>query len=225
MIRYGVPAGIQGTVFSTSNVIIQSSVNSFGVAAIAGNAAAANLESFTYVSMNAVYQSCLAFTSQNLGAKNYSKLRRILYICIALVTVIGTVMSGLILVFQKPLLSLYIATASVETTVPSAEIFNFGMRRIAIISMTYFLCGVMDTIVGGLRGLGTSLVPMTVSIIGVCGIRLVWIFTLFAAVGTFECLMWSYPVSWLITAILHYICYNIKLSSVLKKAKNEERKV
>ena len=225
MIRYGVPAGIQGTVFSTSNVIIQSSVNSFGVAAIAGNAAAANLESFTYVSMNAVYQSCLAFTSQNLGAKNYSKLRRILYICIALVTVIGTVMSGLILVFQKPLLSLYIATASVETTVPSAEIFNFGMRRIAIISMTYFLCGVMDTVVGGLRGLGTSLVPMTVSIIGVCGIRLVWIFTLFAAVGTFECLMWSYPVSWLITAILHYICYNIKLSSVLKKAKNEERKV
>ncbi len=223
MIRYGVPAGVQGTVFSASNVIIQSSINSFGVAAISGNAAAVNIENITYVAMNAMHQTCLAFTSQNVGAKNYYRLRRIFYICVALVTAIGIGISALILLFQRPLLSLYTAATSVESVVSPAEILDFGMRRIAIISLTYFLCGIMDTIVGGLRGLGTSLVPMIVSIIGVCGIRIVWIFTLFQHVSnTFECLMWSYPVSWIITAILHFICYNVKLHSVLKKAKTED---
>ncbi len=223
MIRYGVPAGIQGTVFSASNVIIQSSVNSFGVAAISGNAAAANIEGITFTAMNAMHQSCLAFTSQNMGAGNYHRLRRIFYTCLASVAVIGISISAIIMIFQRPLLSLYTAATSVESSVLPEAILDFGMRRITVISLTYFICGIMDTMVGGLRGLGTSIVPMAVSIVGVCGIRIVWIYTLFEQVSrTFECLMWSYPVSWIITALLHFICYNIKLHSVLKKAKPEE---
>ncbi len=222
MIRYGVPAGIQGTVFSASNVIIQSSINSFGIAAISGNAAAANIEGITFTAMNALHQSCLAFTSQNFGAKNYDRLRRIFYICIASVAVVGVLISAVIMIFKQPLLSLYTAATSVESAVSPEAILDFGIRRINVISFTYFICGVMDTMVGGLRGLGTSVVPMVVSIVGVCGIRIVWIFTVFQQVGTFECLLWSYPVSWIITATLHFICYNVKLRRVLKRAKSED---
>lgn len=222
MIRFGVPAGVQGTVFSMSNILIQSSINSFGVAAISGNAAAANIEGITYTAMNAMHQTCLAFTSQNLGAANYHRLRRIFYTCIASVTVIGIAISALILLFQKPLLSLYTATGIAQSNVSPADILDYGARRLSIISLTYFLCGIMDTVVGGLRGLGSSVVPMIVSIVGVCGIRVVWIYTLFEHVNrTFECLMWSYPVSWVITALLHYICYNIKLKRVLRTAQTE----
>ncbi len=220
MVRYGVPAGIQGTVFSASNVIIQSSINSFGVAAISGNAAAAGIESFIFTAMNAMHQSCLAFTSQNLGAKNYHRLRRIFYTCIVTVVAIGIFMSAAVIVFQKPLLSLYTTQAAVESAVSPEDILGFGMRRLSVVAMTYFLCGMMDTIVGGLRGLGTSFVPMIVSIVGVCGIRIVWIFTVFEQISrTYECLLWSYPVSWLVTALLQYIFYNVKLRRVLKAAK------
>ena len=218
MLRLGIPAGIQSTIFSASNIIIQSSINSFGVAAMSGNAASVNTEGFIYVAMNSMQQTCLAFTSQNLGAKNYERLRRVFYTCIVSVTVIGVVLGAAAIVFGKPLLSLYTASAAADSSVSPQEILDFGMRRLVIIASTYFLCGIMDTIVGGLRGLGESLLPMIVSIVGVCGIRIVWIFTVFRYVDrSLECLIYSYTVSWFVTAAVHYVCYVVRLRKLLKE--------
>ncbi len=207
MLRHGIPAGIQGSIFSFSNIIIQSSVNSFGSAVMAGNSAAANIEGFVYVAMNAMHQTCLAFMSQNIGAGKIDRLGKIFRRCIACVTVVGLVIGWLIFIFGKPLLSLYTATSTTVTTITPEEIINAGMVRFSIISTTYFLCGIMDVLVGALRGMGSPWMPMIVSILGVCGVRMLWIFTVFRFLHTPESLYISYTISWIITAIVHYICY------------------
>lgn len=198
MVRIGLPAGMQGAIFSISNVLIQSSINSFGSIVMAGNTAASNIEGFVYVSMNAVHQTALSFTSQNLGAKHYKRIEKVLLLSLALVTVIGVALGGGAYLLGNTLLRIYS---------PDVEVIHYGMLRMAYVCIPYFLCGVMDVMVGSLRGLGYSIMPMIVSLAGACGLRILWIYTLFAIEPTLPMLYVSYPVSWLVTAVVHGICY------------------
>jgi Na+-driven multidrug efflux pump len=207
MMRHGIPAGIQGSIFSLSNIVIQSSVNSFGSAVMSGNSASANVEIFVYVAMNALHHTCLAFSAQNIGAGKYERLPKIFRTCIILVTVIGLVLGCSLYIFGDSLLTLYTADSSVESTVTPEEIIHYGKLRLSIISTSYFLCGIMDVLVGALRGMGSPWMPMIVSIAGVCGVRILWIFTVFRFVyHSPESLYLSYTVSWIITSVVHYIC-------------------
>ncbi len=196
--RIGLPAGLQGAIFSISNVLIQSSVNSFGSVAMAGNTAAANIEGFVYTSMNAVYQTALSFTSQNYGAKNWKRMTLIEWYCQGIVIVIGLVM-GIGVVWMGPrLLAIYR---------PDAQVIQYGMNRLRLVCGPYFLCGMMEVMVGALRGVGCSLLPMFVSLTGACAFRVVWIFTVFSLSPTLPTLYISYPVSWAITFLAHSVCY------------------
>ncbi len=195
--KVGLPAGFQGAIFSISNVLIQSSVNSFGAIAVAGNTATCNLEGFVYNSMNSFHQTAISFTGQNMGAKNMKRVQRVLVICLLCVTATGLGMGLLGLAFGSELLGIY-------STDPA--VIAFGLRRMAIIFPTYFLCGVMDVMVGSLRGMGFSIMPMTVSLLGACVFRIIWIMTIFAINHTPEFLYVSYPISWFITATVHLIC-------------------
>lgn len=196
--KIGLPAGFQGAIFSISNVLIQSSVNSFQSVAMAGNTASANIEGFVYTAMNAVYQTALSFTSQNFGAGNYKRMTRILWYCQGLVILVGIVMGGGAVLLGPWLLGIYSSDALV---------IQYGMNRLRIISGPYFLCGIMEVMVGGLRGMGCSLLPMFVALTGACVFRVVWIYTVFAMSPTLSTLYISYPVSWTITFLAHLICY------------------
>lgn len=198
ILRVGLPAGFQGAVFSISNVLIQSSVNSFGSIAVAGNTAAQNLEGFVYNAMNAFHQTALSFTGQNMGAKKTERVKRIMWICVGCVTVTGAVMGWLGLYFSDYLLAFYST---------DAEVIAYGYRRLQIIFSVYFLCGVMDVLVGSIRGMGYSIMPMVVSLLGACGLRIVWIYTVFAMNRTPETLYTSYPVTWTVTLLVHFVCF------------------
>ena len=206
--RIGLPAGVQGALFSVSNVLIQSSVNSFGSVAMAGNTAAQNIEGFVYTSMNAVYQTALSFTSQNFGAKQFDRMRRILVYCLMLTTMVGFVMGGGAVVLARQLLGIYSS---------DGEVIRYGMNRLRIIGTTYCVCGLMDSMVGCLRGMGYSVMPMIVSLTGACGLRVLWIYTVFAMNRTLQTLYISYPVSWGITFAAHLVCYLV----VIKKVKRQ----
>ena len=198
IVRVGLPAGVQGSLFSISNVLIQSSVNSFGSIAMAGNGAAANLEGFVYVAMNAIHQAALTFASQNLGARKIDRVRRNMWVCLGTVTAIGLSTGLVMLLLGRPLLSLYNG---------DPEVIRYGLLRMSFILPTYFLCGCMDVMVGQLRGIGYSIMPMIVSLTGACLFRVVWIYTAFAATHTLENLYISYPISWALTFAVHLMCY------------------
>lgn len=206
--KIGLPAGMQGAIFSVSNVLIQSSVNSFGSIAMAGNAASANIEGFVYNAMNAVYQTNLSFTSQNIGGKKYTRVNRILFACLGTVTAVGMILGFGAYAIGEELLRIY-------STDP--EVIRYGMLRMSIIATTYFTCGWMDTLVGSLRGIGYSVLPMIVSLTGACGLRILWIFTIFAQQKTLTSLYISYPVSWVITASVHMLCYFLIKRKMPKK--------
>lgn len=201
MLRIGLPAGIQSSLFSISNVIIQSSVNSFGDVFMSGNAASANLEGFVYASLNAFQQTAVNFIGQNAGAGRYDRVRRVLWICLGCVTVTGLTLGGLMYVMGPRLLTIYITD--------SAEAISYGMIRMGYICLPYFICGLMDVTTGALRGLGASFVPMLISVLGVCGVRIGWIFTIFQmeTFHTPQCLYFSYPISWLITAACQLLAF------------------
>ncbi|MCI9465051.1 MAG: MATE family efflux transporter [Lachnospiraceae bacterium] len=202
ILQIGLPASFQGIVFSFSNVIIQSSVNSFGAVTVAGNSAAANIEGFVYVSMNAFHQAAISFTSQNVGAAKYERVNRILYTAQACVITVGVVFGNLAVLCGYPLLGMYTS---------SSAVMEAGMKRLAVICRYYALCGMMDVIVGSLRGLGYAMMPMIVSLIGACGLRLVWIFTFFRmeSFHTTTSLYMTYPVSWIVTFLAHVVCFII----------------
>ncbi len=206
--RVGFPAGLQGSLFSISNVLIQSSINSFGSIAMAGNSAASNIEGFIYTAMNAMHQANLTFASQNLGAKQFGRVRKVMWVCLGTVTAIGLGMGVVFLGLGPTLLGFY-------NTDP--EVIRFGMVRMAIIMPTYFLCGLMDVMVGQLRGIGYSIMPMIVSLTGACLLRVVWIYTIFAANPTLETLYNSYPISWFATFATHLLCYLIWGKRKLKR--------
>ena len=196
--RVGLPAGLQGCVFSLSNVLIQSSVNSFGSVAMAGNTSASNIEGFVYTGMNAIYQTALSFTSQNLGAGQYKRIGMVMRLCLTLVCAVGLSMGLAAYLFRQPLLSIYSSDPAV---------IQYGGMRMMFICTLYFLCGVMDVMAGMMRGMGYSLMPMIVSLTGACGLRVLWIFTIFAAYRTLPSLYISYPISWAVTALAHVGCY------------------
>ena len=195
MLRIGLPAGIQGSMFSISNVLIQSSINSFGDVLMSGNPAAANIEGFVYAMVNAFHQTVVNFIGQNVGAHQYKRVRKILLICLISVSVAG-VCGGLAANLLGPsLLSIYITD--------SAEAISYGMLRLAYVGIPYFICGLMDVSTGALRGMGASVVPMIISVLGVCGIRIGWIYTIFQVqqFHTPQCLYTTYPVSWAATIL------------------------
>lgn len=208
MVQIGMPAGLQGALFSISNVLIQSSVNSFGSIAMAGNTAASNLEGFVYTSMNAFYQAAISFCGQNYGAQKYKRVGKVLLICEILVFIVGLVFGNLVYIFSGTLLQIY-------TT--DVEVIQYGILRLSFIAVTYALCGMMDTIVGALRGIGYSIMPMLVSLTGACLFRIVWIYTVFRQVHTLECLYISYPISWVLTFTVHLICFLVVYRRMLKR--------
>lgn len=212
MVQIGIPAGLQGALFSISNVLIQSSVNSFGSIAMAGNTAASNIEGFVYTAMNAFHQTAISFTGQNYGARNFKRIGKILFICEALVLIVGLIMGNAAYLFGGTLLQLY----STE-----AEVIQFGVLRLSIICTTYCLCGMMDVIVGSLRGMGYSIMPMLVSLTGACLFRVVWIYTIFQQYRSLKTLYISYPISWTLTFTVHLLCFFVVYSK-LKKQTNQQ---
>ena len=211
MLRIGLPAGIQSSLFSISNVLIQSSVNSFGDVFMSGNAASANLEGFVYVSLNAFQQTAVNFIGQNSGARQYDRVRKILWICLGCVTVVGLVLGSGMYALGPKLLTIYITD--------SPEAVAYGMIRLGYICLPYFLCGLMDVTTGALRGMGASFVPMLISVLGVCGVRIGWIFTVFRmeAFHTPQCLYFSYTISWLAT----FLCQLVAFGVVFRKHSRE----
>ena len=208
MIQIGVPAGVQGAIFSISNVLIQSSINSFGSLVMAGNSAAANLEGFVWTAMNTFHQAAVSFTSQNYGAMKYKRIGKILAICCLLVTIVGIVLGGGFYLMNDILLGLYS---------DDPVVIAYGAKRLFIICVPYFLCGLMDTLVGAIRGMGYAIMPMIVSLLGACALRVVWIYTIFQEYRTLEVLYVSYPFSWTVTALVHLICFSIIYYKLRKK--------
>ena len=201
IIRIGLPAGVQGTLFALSNVMIQSSVNSFGPTAMAGNAASASIEGFEYIALDAPQHAALTFTGQNVGAKKPERIRRVLWICMLLETIFGAVFGLAFWLFGEPLIGLYIPDD------PAA--MPFALTRLMVFALTYALCGYMNVFVGSLRGMGASLLPTFVTLTGVCGFRILWITTFFR-LPAFHSLLWlylSYPISWALTIVAHGICW------------------
>ena len=201
IVRLGLPAGIQGSLFSISNVTIQSSINSFGEIFMSGNAAAGNIEGFIYVAMNAFHQTCVNFVGQNVGARQYKRVSKVYLICLGCVSIVGIALSLLTYSFGPQLLSIYITD--------SAEAIRFGMIRFGFVCLPYFICGLMDVSTGALRGLGASFMPMIISVLGICAFRVGWILSIFQIpeFHTQECLLVSYPVSWIITFLAQTVAF------------------
>lgn len=208
IISIGLPAGLQGVIFALSNVLIQSSINSFGSIAVAGNAAAANIEGFVWVSMNAFHQTAISFTSQNYGAREFKRVHKTLLCCLLLVTITGLVLGNSVYLFGGTLVSVYNS---------DPEVISYGILRLKYICVPYFTCGVMDTLVGSIRGLGYSIMPTIVSLIGACLLRIIWIATIFQVFHNLPVLYVSYPVSWVLTLSAHLICYLIATKKLFKK--------
>lgn len=200
ILQIGLPAGIQGSLFSLSNVVIQSSVNSFGAVVVAGNSAAQNIEGFVYVAMNAFAQAIVAFISQNYGAGKYERINKIVITTLLCVLAVGLVMGNGVYLLGKPFVSLY---------TDNAEVMQAGIKRLSIIASSYALCGLMDCMVGALRGLGYSVMPMIVSLLGACAFRIAWISVFFQTerFHTIDTVYFAYPISWTLTLTVHVICF------------------
>ncbi len=225
----GVPAGIQGALFSLSNIIIQSSVVQVNntlcpgmeyAPVVDGNAAAGNLENFNYTAMNAVYQGAITFTSQNVGADKPRRVYRILYCCLGIVTVIGVSFSAFIFLLRQPLLGLYGVEMGAEGSLQRIA-YETAVTRFLYVLLPYFLCGVMDVCSGVLRGLGKSLNSMVISLVGACLFRLVWIWTVFAAVPTMNAILISYPISWILTLCTSFTLIQVILKKMVKTSEGK----
>ncbi len=208
IIRVGLPAGIQGSVFSISNVVIQSSVNSFGSLVMAGNTAAAQLEGFAYTAMNSVYHAALTFVGQNMGAKRYDMINKVVFRCFVVVMVIGLGVGTLMYSFAEPLLKVYLPN--------DPDAIPYGITRLTYLIIPYFLCGTMEVMVGGQRGMGMSIVPMITSLVGSCLLRVIWVMTIFAAFRSLPVLYLSYPISWFLTTAAHTVFYFRHLGKIKK---------
>ncbi len=211
IIKIGIPAGLQNSLFAISNVLIQSSINSFGTAHISGSAAASSLEGFCYVAMNSFQQTSLNFCGQNYGAGDLKRVKKVNNTCLLTVSAVGLFTGCLIYFFGRPLLGIYIHD--------SASAINFGMERMKYILIPYFLCGIMDVVTGSMRGIGSSVIPMVITIVGVCVMRIVWIYTVFSMpqYHSFAGLMISYPISWFLTFAAVYAAYILILKNREKK--------
>ncbi|MBQ8858822.1 MAG: MATE family efflux transporter [Clostridia bacterium] len=217
ILRTGLPAGVQSTMFSISNTMIQTAVNSFdNPLLVSGNTAAMNIEGFVFTAMYAMHVTAVTAMGQNIGAGKYHRMNAVMGYCLLTVAAIGLVMGGASVLFAEPLLDIYLT---------ENEAMQYGISRLSVIGSTYLLCGLMDTLVGCQRGMGNTLVPMIVSVVGVCGIRIVWIYTVFAAYHTLPVLYLSYPVTWAITGVMQFVLCLILKNRIQRRAakKAEER--
>ena len=196
--KVGLPAGLQGMMFSISNVLIQSTINGFGKTVVAGNTTASNLEGYIYVAMNSIYQAAITFTGQNVGARKYERISKVAAAATLAVFGIGAGLGGVLMLCKGVLFGIYTNDEAVMAA---------ATMRTNIIAPTYFLCGMMEAMVGLLRGMGSSVTPMVVSVVGVCVLRVVWILLIWPLNPTLTMLYISYPISWLITLATHFGCY------------------
>ena len=210
--KNGIPCGISRSLFSFSNVIIQSSINSLGSAVMAGSAAAANIEGIVYVSMYSIARTSLTFTSQNFGAKNYDRIKKGFGICMVFISLVGLSLGLLAYIFGEPLLKIYSNDANI---IPS------GLIRLKYVCVPYFLCGMMDVGTSALRGMGYSIFTMVAPLLCVCGIRILWIFTVFANVRTLETIFISYPITWAIMALISIFTFIVVMKKKTKELCNE----
>ena len=208
IINIGVPAGIQSSMFSISNVLIQSSVNSFGSAAVSGAAAASSIENFVFIAMNSFHQTGLNFAGQNAGAGNYKRIKKIAALSLASVSVLGLVGGVLVWAFARQLLGIYITN--------SEEAIMYGITKMTFICLPYFIEGLMDTTTGLLRGIGSSFAPMLITIFGTCVFRVVWIYTVFAYFRTYPSLLISYVASWTLTLTVELILFIVLINKKTK---------
>ena len=196
--QIGIPAGIQSTIINFSNVLLQSSVNSFGSVAMAGYTAANNILGFLYVSVNSITQACMSFTSQNYGVRKFKRMDKVLLECLGLTVMVALVLGGGSYLFGAELMHIY---------TKSSKVIECGVDIMLYTTVTYFLCGIMDLLPGALRGMGHSTVPMILSVIGTVGTRIVWIYAIFPYHRSLDFLFISYPVSWLLTIVMQVICF------------------
>ena len=200
MITIGLPAGLQGCMFSLSNVIIQSAVNAYPTVTIAGNTAAGNLEGFVYTAMNSVYQAAVTFVGQNVGAGKFERIKKISFQCAGMVLVIGLALGSCLVLFGDKLLLIYASGENLDLIVQA------GVNRLNVIAAAYFLCGLMDVGCGILRGMGKAVQPMIVSLLGSCVFRIIWVFTVCPLFpGQIMALYISYPISWIVTGGVHFL--------------------
>lgn len=209
--QVGIPAGIQSTIINFSNVLLQSSVNSFGSTAMAGYTAANNILGFLYVSVNSVTQACMSFTSQNYGVRKYKRMDRILLECLGLTVVVALVLGGGSYLFGHELMYIY---------TKSSDVVSCGVDIMLYTTVTYFLCGIMDLFPGALRGMGHSTVPMILSVIGTVGTRIVWIYLVFPHHRALDFLFISYPVSWILTIAMQVVCFYFVRKKVRREVGN-----
>ena len=207
LFKIGLPAGLQGVVITFSNVLLQSSVNSFGGVAMAGYTAANNVFGFLYATVNSFAQTCMAFMSQNYGAKKFHRMDKVVFECIILSVSVTIVLGGLVYIFGEPILGIY---------TNSDEVIKYGMEVFLYTTASYFICGLMDLFPGAMRGMGYSTVPMILSVIGTVGIRIFWIYCIFPFHHSLDVLFISYPLSWTVTVIMQIICYILVRSKVKK---------
>lgn len=212
ILKIGIPAGLQGSLFSLSNVIIQSSINSFGAAAIAGNTASGNVDSVIFTCCNSVSQTATTFTSQNLGAGQYKRIRKIYFNCVGISAAIAAFFGVILLTLGPQILTIFST---------DSEVIDMGLIRLKLFAVTYIINSVLDVTTGQMRGLGKSVIPMIVSLIGVCGLRVVWVYTVFTRYRSMFVLYFSYPVSWLITGIVLIAMYAVTYRKLLKRSKEE----
>ena len=205
IVRIGVPAGLQGMLFSLSNVLVQSAVNSFGSTMVAAATAASNIQGLTDTANNALYNSAISFTGQNVGAQRFDRVKGIAWACSMLVMACWVLICGALLLFGRQLLSIY-------TSDP--EVIELGMTRLVVMNAVYFTGAFMSVIPGLSRGMGQSFAPMMCTLIGACLFRVIWIMTVFAWWPTIVCLYLCYPVSWTITAIGQFFIYKRTLKKV-----------
>lgn len=213
ILKIGIPAGLQGAVFSISNVLIQSSINSFGKLAMAGNAAAVNIEGFVFTGINTMSQASLAFTSQHIGARKYKRLRQVTLWCLLLVVVLGQGFGMLAYRFGAPLLNIYDQ---------NPEVVAMGLIRLSLVAASYGLDGIMDVLAGVIRGMGSSIAPMIVTLLTVCGFRIVWLYTYFVTHRELRVVYLSYPLSWVLAIAAHLVCYFVVKRRLLRRAAAEE---
>jgi putative MATE family efflux protein len=205
IIAVGLPAGFQSVIFSISNVLLQSSINSLGKVAMAGNTAATNVDGFIYIAQNSVYHAAMAFAGQNVGAGNMKRVKKTAIASAFLVTVIGLIIGSIAFFFADPLLSIY---APGEKNLLVRE---QGLFRLQAVALLYFLCGLMEVFTGLMRGMGNSVMPMIISMLGACGVRIFWIFVIFPIERFHNMfgLFLSYPISWFLTALAQFVAYII----------------
>ena len=216
MLRIGIPAGIQSCMFSLSNVLLQSAVNSFGAVAVSGNAAVANLEGFMYVIENSFHQTAVNFVGQNCGALQFRRVKKVTGLCMLYAAVAGILFGGLMCLFGPQLLSLYITD--------SPEAIAIGISRMLVDVAPYFLFGLQDVVTGALRGIGASFVSMILTVLGICGIRVLWIYTVFQ-IPRFHSqtvLYVSYPLSWIVTLIIQLTAFSVIFRRLQKRCAPEE---